>query len=169
MKHVMLDLETLSSSSKAAVIQIGAVVFDLEELHSVFKATIGVADAKKYGEVSNDTLDSAFSGTDSLAIALDKFTTFVNKVPGKPKFWAHATFDFPIIANAYRATGNKFCIPYRDMCDLRTLEFVAGDFIKWEKREGIHHDATDDAIFQAKHAQKMLRVVDTMQQRYGDK
>lgn len=86
MKHVMLDLETLSSSSKAAVIQIGAVVFDLEELHSVFKATIGVADAKKYGEVSNDTLDSAFSGTDSLAIALDKFTTFVNKVPGKPKF-----------------------------------------------------------------------------------
>lgn len=55
------------------------------------------------------------------------------------------------------------------MCDLRTLEFVAGDFIKWEKREGIHHDATDDAIFQAKHAQKMLRVVDTMQQRYGDK
>ena len=75
----------------------------------------------------------------------------------KACFWAHATFDFPILMHAYRNTAIKPVLQYRSLRDLRTLELVAGDRIKWDEREGVHHNASDDALYQAIHAGKMLK------------
>jgi hypothetical protein len=177
--HIMIDLETLSSNSNAAVIQIGAVAFGLAHIGPEFKATIDIADAMKYGEVSPSTLKwwmsqsdsartSAMSGTTPLVDALHDLNAFIEAQGKDVQFWAHATFDFPVIMNAYNACGVKPAIPYKKMRDLRTLEMFWSDFIAWEAREGTHHDALDDAKFQASHAQLMLREADTALQRRQD-
>ncbi len=175
----MIDLETLSSNSNAAVIQIGAAAFGLAHIGPTYKATIDVADAMKYGEVSPSTLKwwmgqadaaraSAMDGDQSLAQALQGLNGFINSLSGEHEFWAHATFDFPVIMSAYNAVGIKAAIPYKKTRDLRTLESFYGQFITWEPREGIHHDALDDALYQARHAQLMLREADTAIQRRAD-
>lgn len=181
MLHVMLDLETLSSNSNAAVIQIGAVAFDLSSMGPNYKATIDIADAMKHGEVSPSTLKwwmtqsdaartSSMSGITTTADALNGLNTFITSLgdPYELQFWAHATFDFPVIMSAYNAAGIKAAIPYKRTRDLRTLESFWSDFIAWDARDGTHHDALDDALFQAKHAQLMLREADTALQRRSD-
>lgn len=180
MKHVMIDLETLSSNSHAAIIQIGACVFDLKEIHQGFRAAIKPDDAMRFGEVSGATLKwwmeqedaarkSVMSGTDALETALRSLNTFVESCGGKGAcFWAHATFDFPILMNAYEKVGIKPSLSYKRMRDLRTLEDFFGRFITWDERTGTHHDALDDARYQAHHAQKMLRIADTTIQRQID-
>ena len=177
-KHIMIDLETLSSNSNAAVIQIGATVFDLTSMGPDFKATIDVEDAMRYGEVSPSTLKwwmsqseearkSSMGGEETLISALQGLNTFI-AAQGDVLFWAHATFDFPVIMNAYNAAKVKAGIPYKKMRDLRTLETFWSDFIVWEPRGGVHHDALDDAKFQARHAQLMLCEADTALQRRKD-
>lgn len=84
MLNCMIDLETLSSSPRAAIIQIGATIFDEETIFTKHKATIDIEDAMKYGEVSASTLkwwlrqseaarDSAFYGEELLPDRLDLF------------------------------------------------------------------------------------------------
>lgn len=169
MKHIMIDLETLGNHSDAAIIQIGAVVFDLEQLGESFKATIDIEDAMRHGKVTASTLkwwmqqsedarQSVMSGTEKLSDALERLNEFVKKIGGKKQFWSHATFDFPILSNAFKATGKQNAIQFRECRDLRTLESFYGDRIGWYAREGIHHDALADCIFQAMNTQLMLRV-----------
>ena len=177
--HVMIDLETLSSNSTAAIIQIGAVAFDLSSIGPTYKSSIDIADALKHGEASASTIKwwmeqsdaaraSAMTGQESLVRALQGLNGFVNGLPGEHEFWAHATFDFPVLMNAYNATGVANAIPFRRTRDLRTLESIFGQFITREARSGVHHDALDDAMFQARHAQLMLREADTALQRRID-
>lgn len=178
--HVMLDLETMSSESDAAIVQIGAVGFDLGAIGRTFKVNIDPEDAKLYGSVSHATMDwwdkqleetrtSVFTGGKDLQLGLSNFTYWVKDFFNDDiQFWAHATFDFPILDHAYKQLGLQNPVKYRKARDLRTLESFFGKLITWEKREGVHHDALDDAIFQAKHPQSMLRVWDTALQRHID-
>lgn len=182
MKHIMIDLETLSSNSDAAIIQIGAIAFSANRGlldGEGFRVTVDFEDAMKYGSISGSTLKwwmdqdnaaraSVTGGTVKLHEALGFLNNYIGKFPGDLQFWAHATFDFPILQNAYSKVGLRSALPYKKMRDLRTLEEVAGEFITWDKRQGIAHDALDDAKFQALHAIKMLQEIDTMQQRRRD-
>lgn len=74
------------------------------------------------------------------------------------QFWSHATFDFPVLTSAYLATDLKSAIPHRRCRDMRTIEMFFGNKIEWPTREGVHHDALDDAIFQTIAVQRMLKV-----------
>lgn len=167
-KHCMIDLETLGSNPKAPVVQIGMVFFTREGIQVQSELTVNFDDALKYGEADGSTI-KWWLQQDKAAQA----TLFVNERPIKEVadivqklidaqnanfYWSHATFDFPILVSMFRSLGLKYPLPHKRCLDLRTLEMLAGP-IEWEKREGVHHNALDDAAYQAKHAIKLLNQI----------
>lgn len=164
MKDVMLDLETLGTRHDAMIVQIGACYFDriTGDIGATFsvdidpgqhtdKFTVDYSTIKWWMEQSDSARKSIFAHPIALELALSKLQNFLWN-PGDVKVWSHATFDMPILANAYHMLNMKFPIPFRDTRDLRTLmDLAALDKLKRE-RFGIHHNALDDAKFQASYA-----------------
>jgi hypothetical protein len=171
-KHCMVDLETLGTNSRSPVIQIGLVFFTIQGIQTQSLLTVDFDDALKYGKADGSTIkwwlqqDTAAQKTlfenprsaEECAEIIEKLITAQNP----NYFWAHATFDFPILNSMFDAMGRKRPVPFRTAYDLRTLEYFAGNNIEWEKREGVYHNALDDATYQAKHAIKMLRYIKTL-------
>ena len=178
--HLMLDLETLGSGSNAAILSIGAVLFDpykvntYEELSQRFYKKIDIESAVRYGKIDASTVKwwmnqgdaakkEAFNGTDTLPQALNDFASFVmsNNVTG---LWGNgASFDNVIIRNAWarvselKQVAPPFPIPFwGDMC-YRTVKGLVPQ-IKME-RVGTHHNALDDAISQALHLQRVMEAL----------
>lgn len=164
--HCMIDLETLGNSHDAAIIQIGACVFDKKEILESCGLDIDFKSACFAGSVTGDTIqwwmqqdDAAIKsvskpdGRMTIQSALYSFEEWCKQYEIE-HFWAHATFDFPILQNAYRAWDMTTPIHYRKCRDLRTAEFLLPD-IERPEREGIYHDATSDAEYQAKCLQMM--------------
>lgn len=168
-KHCMIDLETLGSNPKSPVIQIGMVFFTREGISLSSLSTIEFDDALKHGEADGDTIKWWLQQPKEAQETLFKFQkplvdvaeSITKLIEGQNAnfYWAHATFDFPIFQSMFRSLGMKYPLPFKRCYDLRTLEFLAGH-IEWEERTGIHHNALDDAIHQAKHAIKLLNILD---------
>lgn len=168
MKDVMLDLETLGTAHDALIIQIGAVYFDRTtgELGRNFKATIDADDvaglfSMEYGTVmwwleqSQRARDSVLGRSItkvSMSQALSDLAYFLGS---DVTLWSHATFDMPILSNAFAKMGIKNPVPFRNMRDLRTLMDLYGEKVELE-REGTHHDAHEDARYQARYASVAL-------------
>lgn len=184
MTDIMIDLETMGNGSEASIIQIGAVAFNRHRktdgttrVGGKFCVNVNLESNKKFHrdidpstiefwmsqpKEAQDTLDLK-KGLD-LDVALKSFHQFVStEFPGKEKhvpIWSHATFDFVILSNAYRAT--KLYMPYshRQARDLRTITDVG-----WEPywlpnysvaRVGTHHNALDDCLFQVEYCVRAL-------------
>lgn len=156
--EMVVDIETLGQFYDAAIVQIGCALFSVEK--GVFETkvwNIDIGSAMQHGQVTPATLKwwldqeagarrSVFDGTLALPDAVKHFMDYVAEK--NPRcFWAHATFDFPILAHACRQAGVK-PLPYKKLRDQRTIEDLLPD-IEWPVREGIHHHAGDDARFQA--------------------
>lgn len=163
MNNIMLDLETMGTSSNAAIIAIGAVRFDAT-VRDKFYCAIDLSDCVKNGlEMNPDTVmwwmrqsDAAraqFENPDhDLVAALDAFRQWAGD---DPIIWGNgADFDNAILANAYKKTGQE--PPWRfwnNRC-YRTMKSLKPD-IKME-RTGTHHNALDDAASQAEHLMRIL-------------
>lgn len=171
MKDVMIDLETLGTRYDAQIIQIGACYFDRNtgEIGLGFSANI---DGALQDEFTTDysTIKWWFEQSDSarmlvmenpipLPQALGELSRFLM---GKDiQLWSHATFDIPILMNAFNVVGIPCPVPFRNMRDLRTLMDLASFGGKSAtpskvRREGVHHNALDDAKFQAAYAAEAL-------------
>ena len=166
MKHVMVDLETLSTAPNAAIMSIGAVAFDPEtgRVGAEFYVNIDPKSAQDAGlHVDAGTVSWWFSQSNEarahlvapkplpLQAALAAFQQFL-MLEVEPKFtiWGNgASFDNVILSHAYEASGSP--APWRywqDAC-YRTMK---GLFPQVKMvREGVHHDALADARSQAKH------------------
>jgi len=169
MSEVMVDLETLGNGSNAAIISIGAVAFDPAsgQITSEFYVNVdpqSCIDAGLKMDVStvmwwmkqSDDARAAFTKPSvPLALALDMFKGWYPQGAG---MWGNgATFDNVILDNAFKATGiNRPWHFTKDRC-YRTLKSLRPD-IK-QDRVGTHHNALDDAKFQALHASKLLRAL----------
>lgn len=162
----MIDIETLDSNPTASIVQIGVV----DETMTGFCRSINIDDALKHGTVSGDTLhwwmrqsdDARYNVFDNqigfgLKSSLEKLNKFIveNQIT---HLWSHASFDIPILVNAFRQVGITPEWDFRNLRDLRTIEHFYGDDIEWEKREGVHHNALDDAEYQMIHLKKMLEL-----------
>jgi hypothetical protein len=175
MLDVAIDLETMSTRSDAAICAIGAVAFSLTklELGDRFYTTIDLRSCEaaglridadtvtwwmKQGDAARNTLTR---NTEPLTAALGGFTAFLMGCgpTSEIKVWGNGpSFDNAILANAYRAAGIPMPWKYwNDRC-CRTL---AGMFptIEKQRREGTHHNALDDAIYQAQHLLHVRRTV----------
>jgi len=171
--HIMLDLETLSSSSNAAIIAIGAVRFDMTnmqiELDNTFYRTISPKSAQQSGgEIDGNSVlwwfmqpeeaRAEFIGDSNASIesALNDFSKWVRETPCEG-IWAHGSyFDNVVLSNAYLRLKRT---PPWDFFELNrcysTVAYMHPEipFVK----EGIEHHALHDAISQAKHLCEILK------------
>lgn len=167
MKHVMIDLETMSNLSNAAIVALGAVEFDLTEatLGRTFYTPIDLESSVEAGcmmdagtvlwwlNQSEEARRVFAEESADLTSALEQFSDWLSKcnVPAnKICIWGNgANFDNVILAHAYRQCGiEQPWLFINDRC-YRTVKNLF-HHIKME-RSGIHHNALDDAVSQAKH------------------
>ena len=169
---VMLDLETMGTSSNAAIVAIGAVAFDIDagtvgdRFYRVVDLGTSVAMG---GEIDADTVlwwmqqsdeARAMFTRDSvpLSVALAEFEVWMSErgeMTGARVWGNGAAFDNVILSSAYRRSAIKQPWPHwNDRC-YRTIKALYPD-VKLE-RVGTHHNAVDDAESQARHLIAMLK------------
>lgn len=161
---MMVDIETLSQSPRAAIISIGACTFDKNGIIDTFKVNIKPESAKEVGMViSKDTLDWwANQPKEVWEAALDKnvyaqfgLSEFVKWIEARnpSKVWAQGVqFDITILEHAFGCVGLRTPWKFWDIMDTRTLFNMFGINTKsiHEKYGSAHHDALSDAVAQTK-------------------
>lgn len=168
--HIMVDLETLGTSNDALILSLGACRFhpDSTEIVDSFYVKIDPASAQAYGlkidvatvmwwmeqdAMARDALTDT-DGQVDLVTALEGFAMWVG--PDSLPLWGNgATFDNVLLRSAYKAIGMDCPWAFWDDRCYRTVKNLAPE-IKLE-RAGVHHNALDDAISQAKHLQAIAR------------
>ena len=169
MKDLMVDIETLGNTSTAVITQIGACYFNRYngETGDEFTMNINPHTCLNSGlTMDYDTVKWWMSQPKedrgwmedgaSLVVVLYKFYEFCKH--GTETVWAHATFDFPILMNAYRAISHKFPFHFRSMRDIRTLVDLSGlDFDK--KKKDKNHNALDDCKYQVEYCVECFKAL----------
>jgi hypothetical protein len=179
MYDIMVDLETLGIKKNAIVLSIGAVAFDLKTgaIDNQFYCVVDPVSCEKAGMTMNastaiwwmqqsEEARMAVAGrqdTWTIGRACLEFQNFWVEYKS-PKFWSHATFDEGILRNMYEAADVICPWHYRDTRDLRTLVGLCPDdktkeIFEANKRGGVHHNALDDAMFQAHYAHAIYKEI----------
>jgi len=163
MKNVMVDLETMATGYRAAIVSIGAVVFDVVDgsLGDRFYETINLSTCQSAGQsIDASTVlwwlvqdrgaqSELIHGKMGLEVALREFARWL---PNKSCVWGNGSnFDNRILREAYELIGRTCPWHYRDDRDMRTLFAFAKTFgVKSEILfTGMKHNALDDAEHQA--------------------
>lgn len=175
MKDVMVDLETMASCPRAAIISIGAVVFDpidgrRTSPENSFYRNVSLESSCRYGlELSPSTIlwwmkqsqaarDVLFDNTIELPQMLQEFAAYV---PQGCRIWGNgATFDNAILRYAYERCGIPVPWHYRDDRDVRTLVALgkAKGYTKYlPQRQGVAHNALDDALHQVEYCTQIYQ------------
>jgi len=164
MKHLMLDLETLSNEFNAVILSIGAVQFDPDgEIGQEFYSVINTASCIESGLSTNpETIDwwkkqspeaqtvlrEAYTSDKTLSMVLNEFSDWCSRV-GVKYFWSNgASFDLPILKQAYINAGQKNIVPwkyYDEYCFRTVTRMNPGN--KPKERKGAHN-AVDDCRYQ---------------------
>lgn len=171
MNNIMLDLETLSTKSNAAIIAIGATRFDHygiidrfyeivdltsfdPQLFDIDLATIGwwMQQSDKAREIFNQPNKAA-----RLQIILHNFLSWIGN---KAIIWGNGSdFDNVILANAYRSMDIPVPWEYNNNRCYRTVKNLYPNITI--EREGTLHNALHDAIYQTDHLLEILWHVNT--------
>jgi len=174
MKDAMIDLETHSARSNAAIVSIGAVMFGGSKLGPEFYCTV-----KRDGQ--DDKGLHFCPGTaawwQQQSVEARKALACENAIPadqalgalvgwlqsnGASRLWAHgSSFDCVIIDNAMAAYGIRNPIKFWDYRDTRTIYEIAGIDMKAYRAKGTHHNALDDAKNQARAVQDAMKKLAT--------
>lgn len=165
MQHVMIDLETLGTAVNAPVLAIGAVFFEPStgEIGPKFYAGIDMGDACRWGRPSGDTIKwwfeqkeearkAAVAGRQSSAEAFDRFRDWLAQGGLDIKPWGNgASFDISILDYAFaRITDKPAPWKFWNVRDCRTIQELGRLVTDYSGvRQGTHHHALDDALFQA--------------------
>lgn len=189
--HIMLDLETLDTTSSAVIVSIGAVAFDPHSTaigeHFYAELTTpsdprtglvgGLASQQKLGRtVGADTaqwwlqqtpdaqavFDAAptHAGRMSPEHALMQFAQFVERNGGRDaQIWGNgADFDNVILGSMYETYGMKKPWSYsRNRCYRTMNALPKGKNFQKPERQGVHHNALDDALYQTFVLQEIFR------------
>lgn len=172
MNDIMLDIETMATANNAVITQIGACYFNREtgEVGEKFLINVSMESCVKYGLVINaETVAWWFSQKENvtfldnpqpLHVALAEFSKFVKY---NTPIWSHATFDFVVVMNAFRAVGLPAPMHYTKARDIRTLVDLTNDG-KWVETEKNHktHNALDDCLCQVEYCTKCFNKLKTM-------
>lgn len=178
--QIMIDLETMSTSPNAAIIQLGAVAFDLTapiadtfDPATMFERTVALTSSLLAGgQVDPDTvawwrrqaLEAQAAVTlhgEPLAIVLKEFTAWYDALGKVEGVYAHgAAFDVPVLDSAYRALGLTVPWRYTAVRDTRTLYALATDLAGWQRpRRTTAHTALADAVAQAEDVQSAYQAL----------
>lgn len=168
MKNIMLDLETMSTSSNAAIVSIGAVEFD-EDLGIVskFYETIDLESCMSRGfDIEPQTImwwlkqsdyarESLFKNNISIADALRKFQEWIGK--DNLRMWGNGSdFDNVILENAFKRFKVNSPWPYWSNRCFRTIKYSFPSLEQSvSKKDKIKHNSLDDAEAQANYLIKI--------------
>lgn len=175
--HVMVDLETLGSGPGCAILSIGAVAFDPggRALGDRFYQLVNTRSCRALGlreeagtlawwdrqsEQARTVLAEAETCDVALGAALGRFAGFLarHKGDGGVKVWGNgADFDNAILAHLYDRLGLEQPWAFWNSRCYRTLKNLRPDVRMG--RSGVHHNALDDAVSQATHAQRIMRAL----------
>jgi len=171
MKDVMIDFEALGNGHGKALCQIGAVYFDnvTGALGNKLKINIDAAShAKKGGVVDaqvvywwlqqSDEARKSILEQPRVAVEVAMITLNEFLKPAK-RVWSHLAYDFVTLMDTFKQLSIEPSVSYKSGMDIRTLIYLSGLSIDKTKREGVHHDGLDDAIFQVSYCVKALNIV----------
>lgn len=182
MKDIMLDLETLDTQQSAVVISIGAVGFDPDSTALGARFYLELVEDTASQQEHGRTISGATvlwwmqqgaaakqlfaspppAGVErvSTAVALERFRLFVNAYGGKDaRIWGNgADFDNVILGSLYESYGLQKPWSYSKNRCFRTMKNMPmpREFVR-PGRDGVHHNALDDAVTQAMHLQEIFR------------
>ena len=167
-EDIMVDLETLGTSPNSHILSIGACTMDGSQ---TFYQAVGEQDrridfdtvrwwlgqSKEAQDVFNHCVQA-----DSLSLALGKFSNWFKEVGDKDsKIWSHgATFDVSMLEDAFRSVGQEIPWAFWNVRDTRTLIDASQFMFKTDfkpMRKGTHHNALDDALFQAEWMRAIIK------------
>lgn len=164
--HVMLDLETWGTRPGSALRSIGAVAFTPEGAfasefyRNVDKQscldvglTLDPATVDWWSQQSLEANAALLKDPKPLATVVGEFHKFFQDQCGI-YVWSHgANFDEPLWSAAARAAGLSIPWKYWNARCTRTLYHATGFDPRSLPREGTHHNALDDAKYQARCVQ----------------
>lgn len=160
--HVMNDIETLGTGDDALITSIGAVKFNANGIIDGFHIGIDPADAQEIGlkldartvfwwfdEERADARRALLAlERHPLAVALQRYREWYGD-ESLPTWGNGASFDNVLMRSAFRAAGHLMPWDFwHDRC-YRTMKSLPG--APQMVRDGVHHDALDDARSQALH------------------
>ena len=167
---LMVDLETLDTETTAAIISIGAVVFDPDRdfvEDRTFHVNVDFESALTHGTFTESTVDFWARQPEEatarlfdpepvdLRTALEEFEKYIKSWKPKPRYiWGNSPrFDIGILLHAYHKVGmEKFPYIYWKEMDVRTLKNLLPKEVL-PQRFGVHHSAVDDCKYQCKIVQ----------------
>lgn len=171
-KHFMIDLETMGLSPNAAILSIGICRFDQENIHETFYTNVRLADCLAHGLTTTPSTEKWWSeqsvearaawqdaNAPTLTDALTKMHQWFAPLASKRELcpWGNgADFDLVLLNSAHAALDVDSPWEFWNHHCFRTMKnmFDVGKM----PRTGTHHNALDDAITQAKHLQRILKV-----------
>lgn len=168
--HIMIDLETMGTSPKAAIVSIGAVAFEKGEIFARFYRNISLKSCMDVGlEVDADTIawwmmqddqarfDFSSGHTAPLSDVLNHLARWTDENSPVETVWGNgAAFDNVILRHAYQAVGlNPFWTYKQDRC-YRTVKELHPNIAYIH--QGVKHNALDDAISQTMHLMSMVEL-----------
>jgi DNA polymerase III epsilon subunit-like protein len=171
-KHLMVDIETLSHQPDAAIIAIGAVTFTEDEILSQFEMQIdpvwthghrSVSTMEWWNKQDEQVRSRMFRGKQLPGDVCRRFSNFIEL--NQPKYvWANApTFDLVILRNYFRECRLEFPISFRMERCFRTLKAMADEVfdgtLPYPSNSFGKHDALSDAMYQANTTQIILKVI----------
>lgn len=160
--QVMVDIETLGKSANACTLAIGACRFDERDILDKFYININIESNIEAGrkidgstlrwwlQQNSVALNMLFEDTQSLEFALGAFAGWIRS---DSCLWGcGAAFDNAILADAYECIGFETPWDFRNDRCYRTMKKLDHNVVEPE-RFGLHHNALDDAIHQARYLQ----------------
>lgn len=183
--HVAIDLETLSTSPAAVILSIGAVAMsEGGDLLCEFYSVCSIASQRETRQIDKPTLDwwekqssdartvleqANEPSSPALATVLAQLTDWIGDLGEDYELfvWGNgAAFDVAILEHAYKQISPFVPWNFRNVRDMRTLYDLTLRFgldIKDKApRVGTHHNALDDARFQAGVIIESLRQLQTL-------
>ena len=174
MNRIMLDLETYATGPDAMVLSLGACFFNEEEVGDGIYLVLSREDQWGKREINADTMKWWDQQSDKakevltapqtpVKNALNCFTQFIELFADNPKdveMWGNGSdFDNVILGTLYRDFEVERPWKYSNNRCYRTLKNIclAHDSHDLPEREGTHHNALDDAIYQAAMAGRYLK------------
>lgn len=184
--HVNIDLETLSTRPDAHLISVGAAAYvdgQLETFHAYVNEQgqegrhVSPETLQWWREQNQEAQDRIVEGTASakgLEQVLRQFSLWYAKLgTDRDRLypWGNgAGFDIAILEHAFASKGLTTPWQFWTARDLRTVKYLAqslGANVEIE-REGVHHDARDDAVHQLKVCHACLDAIYALQPESAD-
>lgn len=171
MREVMVDIETLASEQNAVVASIGAVEFDVVtgELGKRYYHVLHMLDQHGRGRICHPStvlwwMNQSEAARRSLLQQpgpltneekLKELVSFIDDAP----VWANGPdFDCVILHSLMKDYG-VHPFPYYSHRCYRTIKMLTRHKVQRLQREGTHHDALDDAEYQARALIEMRKAI----------